>query len=898
MAPASGAPVAGPAGEPLAARRTVRRLRWSGLLLAALLLPAAAADIRQVPLWDGETSEPPDGSATLINRFGGPVVHLGQTGTELARVAGKIHSGTGAYRVGITAAPRRNFAFFQLALSGFGPGPAYVVSRDLRRFDSMCFWLSNDTGAALTLKLEIKDERDSPSHRLHRSYELPADGAWARYCAPLASGWSVAGDPDLQRARFIGFVFENLPDDFSGNVFIDDLVLVEPGPPLDSSTAPLFDMVGQLARRQFEGLWGSRSRSHGLIPLNSVFADIAALNTTSAVVWLLPDAVRRGWVTKAEADGYVVLVAETLHRMMDRLGPTAYLPARYVDWVSLEPALLEEQSPVDAAFMALALYRYRALPGSEAVLRARIDALLARFDFAAFGSPQGWKLAYALDPPGFTPGSYDGYSGEIWAISLAAQLMPVGPVAVATHYHSGVNRLRTFLASPGNAHVVHSDERFRAPFLQWLFPLFVLLDGRTADNYPTAGLATNPLGNACRYQKDAHASLAGKDRSAFLQKDAGDDGSGSQYEQFSEYWDGAPPRPDLFMPWSLAFSLLAEGRFAAGGLRQQLAQGLHGPLGLSDAVHWAAGAAGPTLISARHDFWNVSLSTMAMLSFLSPPTRPLTALPEVRRAIETVGMKACCSRDFDGNGHPDLVFQNDATGLIGVWLMDGTALEAAVPFTPFQVPAAWKIMGVGDFDGDGRPDLVWQNEETGHVGVWLMDGTTLRAAAPFAPSQVPAAWKIMGVGDFDGDGRPDLVWQNGQTGHIGVWFMDGTTLRAASAFAPAQVPVAWQIAAVADFDGDGNPDLVWKNTLTGQLGVTIMDGTRVAGATLFGAGSLPPDAELAAATALNGDCTADLIWRRAGDGSLGVSYMDADGALASGDIGAPAVPAGWQIRNR
>ena len=53
-------------------------------------------------------------------------------------------------------------------------------------------------------------------------------------------------------------------------------------------------------------------------------------------------------------------------------------------------------------------------------------ALQNRFDFAAFSDTTapnlGWKLAYNTSSNSFTSGTYDGYSGEPWLISLAAHL--------------------------------------------------------------------------------------------------------------------------------------------------------------------------------------------------------------------------------------------------------------------------------------------------------------------------------------------------------------------------------------------------------------------------------------------------------------------------------------------
>jgi len=531
-------------------------------------------DVKQVPLWDGETSETPDGS--LINRYGGPVMHQGGTKITVSHVTDVVHSGHGAYRAAI-AGPVSDFAFFQLALSGLGPTAEYVMSRNI-----------------------------------------------------VNTGWTVIGSPDLQQARFIGFVFEATPGlPLNGAVYFDDVVLVEPGSPMNPVTTRLRALVKQIARRQFDGLWGSRSRTHGMIPLNSVFADVGALNSTSAVVKLLPAAYRLGWITQAEADAYITTLVATLNTLMDH---ATYLPPRYVNWLTLEQHFPREESPVDAAF--LALYQYRSLPSTPPSLQTQIDSLLARFNFTAFGSPQGWKLAYLYDSQKFTDGTYDGYSGEIWTISLAAHLMSANQVDITTYYHTGTMRVKDFCAEPRLAHIVHTNRDFRAPFLQWLFPLFVKLDQFPVDNYPIPALATNPLHNAVLYQRDVHRKLAQQGRSLLLQADAGDDGTGAYYQQFSCYNDFE--RPDLFMPWSVAFSLLAEPSVAVPALRSHLANGLHSPLGLSDSVHWITGKPAPSQITARHDFWNVSLSAMAMSSFLFQDNEFLTSLPEVRAALEKV----------------------------------------------------------------------------------------------------------------------------------------------------------------------------------------------------------------------------------------------------------------------
>src|ERR1035438_4750220 len=59
-----------------------------------------------------------------------------------------------------------------------------------------------------------------------------------------------------------------------------------------------------------------------------------------------------------------------------------------------------------------------------------------------------------------------------------------------------------------------------------------------------------------------------------------------------------------------------------------------------------------------------------------------------------------------------------------------------------------------DFNGDGKTDIVWRNTTTGDDAIWYMNGTTVIGVG--ALGSAPLSWSIVGVGDFNGDGKPDI----------------------------------------------------------------------------------------------------------------------------------------------
>ncbi len=186
--------------------------------------------------------------------------------------------------------------------------------------------------------------------------------------------------------------------------------------------------------------------------------------------------------------------------------------------------------------------------------------------------------------------------------------------------------------------------------------------------------------------------------------------------------------------------------------------------------------------------------------------------------------------DVNGDGHPDLLWENTRTGQVLFWLMGGTNGQQVISYgSPFATVADthWRVVSMADFNGDGHPDMLWQNNATNQLVIWYLNGTSVvNYGAPFATVS-DTHWQVAGVADFDGDGHPDLLWENSATGQVLVWNLgggDGTSvLRYGSAF--ATVPnTAWRVVGTGDMNGDGHPDLVWQNVQTGQVLRWLMGG--------------------------------------------------------------------------
>jgi hypothetical protein len=605
-------------------------------------------DISQIPLLDGETVS---GGNNLLNRFGG-VTNLAFNATVSHTTdPALVRTGNGAVKMNVNVT-QGGFGFVITTLGGAQPSNLYTDTRDITAFNEVRFFLRNQTGSSFTLRFEVKDYRDSNSHRASQNFVIGAGDVWTEVVVPMdlaAPGWVIAGNPDFTRARQFALLVEaNQGSAVNGQVILDDMVFVESGGVLDPATAPIRDIIGRLAERQFRSLFGAVDPATGALETNAQNGRVMAMNTTSSLIKLLPGAIERGWVTRAQADAMLTQMVATMNTGMDNQAAMGggFLPARYMDRVTFTPTNPEE-SVIDGAFMFLALYGYKSQPGIDAGLKTSIEALLDRFDFASFQLPGGgWSFAYNHDTNSFINAGYNGYGGEVWTISLAAHLAQVNHVDITAQFNTGVNRTKSFLVNPANAQFNHSLTQFRPPFVQWLFDLYVDTNDRGTDNFPNAAQSTNPFDNAVKYQKDVHDRFAQLGRSLFLQPDAG--ASGTQYQQFSAYNNFG--EPSVFMPWSVAFSFLGEPQFAEAALRNSLQQNLQGPFGLSDSAIWATGAIEPISYPANNDLWNTSLSTMAFMEYLYDDSRFLNDLPEVQAALDLVFPNALLDGDLNKNG--------------------------------------------------------------------------------------------------------------------------------------------------------------------------------------------------------------------------------------------------------
>ncbi|MBF0555060.1 MAG: choice-of-anchor D domain-containing protein [Nitrospirae bacterium] len=182
--------------------------------------------------------------------------------------------------------------------------------------------------------------------------------------------------------------------------------------------------------------------------------------------------------------------------------------------------------------------------------------------------------------------------------------------------------------------------------------------------------------------------------------------------------------------------------------------------------------------------------------------------------------------NFGGGAETDILWRNQTYGYNVVWHMSGVTPISQV-LLPTVSDTNWIIAGTGNFNGTGNTDILWRNTVYGYNVVWHMNGITPQAET-FLSTVSDTNWVIAGTGDFKGDNTTTVLWRNTQSGNIAYWYMNGTTVTSFGALPALTVAdTNWEIVSIADYNGDGKPDILWRNKVYGYNVLWLMNGTTI-----------------------------------------------------------------------
>jgi hypothetical protein len=177
--------------------------------------------------------------------------------------------------------------------------------------------------------------------------------------------------------------------------------------------------------------------------------------------------------------------------------------------------------------------------------------------------------------------------------------------------------------------------------------------------------------------------------------------------------------------------------------------------------------------------------------------------------------------DLNGDGALDVIAREKATGYL--WLYPGNgrgAFKARV-----RIGTGWGVMnavfGAGDFNGDGRDDVIARQKSNGWL--WLYPGNGKGGFSPRVRIGTSSGWNgmnaLVGAGDLNGDGKADVIARQKSNGWL--WLYPGNGKGGFSSRVRIGTSSGWNgmnaLVGPGDLNGDRHADLLARNAKTGEL---------------------------------------------------------------------------------
>jgi len=246
----------------------------------------------------------------------------------------------------------------------------------------------------------------------------------------------------------------------------------------------------------------------------------------------------------------------------------------------------------------------------------------------------------------------------------------------------------------------------------------------------------------------------------------------------------------------------------------------------------------------------------------------------------------------------DLYRMETATGQLIRSSFLGTQLASATNLTGRMI-AGSTVVGAADFDGNGVADLLFFSFSTGNLELRFLGGEYqskhLNSTFLVTPG---AGWTPRAVADFNADGQPDVLFVNDRTGQADIYLYggpQGATLLSIQTI-KTELLAGWKVVGAADVNLDGSPDLILQNSSTRQVMVSYLSHGAITGSDILGGSGLKNWTAVGMKD-VNHDGHPDLLYANDSTGQILVSYYGGERGLTflkSDYLDSTATP-GWKV---
>ena len=186
--------------------------------------------------------------------------------------------------------------------------------------------------------------------------------------------------------------------------------------------------------------------------------------------------------------------------------------------------------------------------------------------------------------------------------------------------------------------------------------------------------------------------------------------------------------------------------------------------------------------------------------------------------------KAIAITDVNGDGKPDIAVANRISNTVSI--LQNTSTNGSIDASSFNTKVDFSVgdepvsLAIGDLDGDGKPDIAIANSQSYYLSVLHNTHTNGNiSSSSFAAQETFSTYNkvnSIAIADLTGDGKPDLAVSVHESSAMNVFRNTATAGSINSGSFASRLDISGlsytNSIAVADFDGDGKPDLSLSTT--------------------------------------------------------------------------------------
>ncbi len=149
--------------------------------------------------------------------------------------------------------------------------------------------------------------------------------------------------------------------------------------------------------------------------------------------------------------------------------------------------------------------------------------------------------------------------------------------------------------------------------------------------------------------------------------------------------------------------------------------------------------------------------------------------------------------DLNGDGRLDLAIADLDAATVSILLGNGDGTFPATATNIYGTGSSPYSVAIEDFNGDGKADLAVANSGSNSVSILLGNGDgTFATKVDYTSSAFDSRPVSVGIGDFNGDGKPDLAVANSNSSNVSILLGNGNGTFATFSSYPLGIAQSYQ----------------------------------------------------------------------------------------------------------